>query len=181
MLFKFDTKELQGLTLYQFFLLCYCESVGGSIIRDIQFLKDSDLINDDNKVTEGGRELLKDIFTYTSTGIDLDELTKEITALYPKGLKPGTPYRWKCNPKEVKDKLSRFFMLFGDNNITKEEVIQATKNYLNRMEYNTLMRLLKYFILKNNSDRDKESDLYTEICMLRSKEESENDYENTLV
>ena len=92
----------------------------------------------------------------TKTEEELLELTKKVRELFPQGKQKDkygrdTPYYYRCNNKEVKDKLKKFFTLFG--NYSDEEILDATKRYVAsfRGQYwqNGILRLAKYFILKD--------------------------------
>ena len=179
---SFETKNLHGLTLSQFFYLLFCEAnkdKNENIDTVLDFLQNNGFISEHRQITETGKELIQTILL-EKPEIQIENLTKELRELYPKGLKPGTNYKWTSNPKEITNKLKRFFLLFKEEDITEEEVIQATKNYLQKMEYDVHMRLLKYFILKANADRDNESDLYTEICLIREGDNHQI-YENECI
>ena len=178
---QFDTKNLKGLTLSQFFLLSSIESMNyqSDTKKDKEILRSKGYLDEHNMITDSGKDILKDILSNTND-IEIDKLAKELREIYPKGMMPGTNYKWTSNPREIMDKLKRFFILFSEEKITCDEVIQATKNYLQKMEYSPYMRLLKYFILKTNVDKDKESDLYSEICLLREGENNAQ-YDNTLI
>ena len=183
---SFDTNNLHGLFLPQFFLLAFFEALDPHGLKpedqlDIytEFLQNDGFLDDYRKITDSGKEILKNILA-NIPDIKIDVLAREMREIYPKGTKPETPYKWTSNPKEIMDKLKRFFMIFNEENITEEEVIQATKNYVEKMKYDVHMRLLKYFILKANSDKDKESDLFSEICLIREGEDN-TQYDNTLI
>lgn len=60
-----------------------------------------------------------------------------------------TPYFFRCNKNEIKSKLKKFFIRYGD--YTDEEIIDATKRYVAeyaKSDYRG-MRLAKYFIWKD--------------------------------
>jgi len=180
---SFNTNNLNGLSLSQFFLLLYIETSNNSdknnkIDKDYQFFMDNGFINDYREITDTGKDVLRTILSNTNEE-EMNSLVNELREIYPKGVMPGTNYKWTSNPKEITDKLKRFLILFNKENITPDEIIQATKNYVKKMEYSPYMRLLKYFILKNNADHDKESDLYSEICLIR--EGNNIEYENHLI
>lgn len=80
-------------------------------------------------------------------------LTTVLREIYPKGIKPGTQSYWRGNIKNVEYKLKKFFVKYG-NFYTDEQIINATRSYVNRHASDTTcMRVLPYFIEKdNNSD-----------------------------
>lgn len=86
----------------------------------------------------------------------LDLLAESLMELYPKGKKEGTSVYWRGNKKDTKERLQKFFKLYGDK-FTDEQIIEATSNYVRSFNSNySLMRVLKYFIWKDvkkiNSD-----------------------------
>lgn len=87
----------------------------------------------------------------------IDKLAVQMAKLFPKGIKPGTHVYWKGNKKDTILKLQKFFKLYG--NFSFDDILKATKNYIDSFngDYQT-MRVLKYFILKDN-----ESDLATQL------------------
>lgn len=75
-------------------------------------------------------------------------IAEKLMAIFPQGKKPGTPYYWKCNRREVALKLKSFFKLYGTK-YTEEEILEAATNYVNSFNGDyRFMRLLKYFIWK---------------------------------
>jgi len=183
----FDTEYLEGLTLQEVFLLAcinLCDDREGLVSSILQkcvtMLKDNELINDSMRITTQGRKLLMEVVTGNTTEIDINKLAEKLRDMYPLGKKPGTEFHWRSNPSEVKDRLKRFLKLFSDAKITEEEIIAATERYVREMEYDQLMRLLKYFILKQNPEKEWQSDLYTYICAAREGEGTPA-YDNILV
>lgn len=88
---------------------------------------------------------------------DLETLAVKMARLFPTGVKAGTNVYWKGNRKDIVQKLQKFFKLYGQ--YTEEDVLAATEQYVNKNKNNlTTMRVLKYFILKDN-----ESDLATTL------------------
>lgn len=79
----------------------------------------------------------------------LDLLAESLMELYPKGKKEGTSVYWRGNKKDTKERLQKFFKLYG-NKFTDEQIIEATSNYVRSFNSNySLMRVLKYFIWKD--------------------------------
>lgn len=87
----------------------------------------------------------------------IENLALEMARLYPAGQKPGTNVMWKGNKRDIIGKLEKFFKLYGK--YSKEQILEATKRYIDSFNgcYKE-MRVLKYFILKEN-----ESDLATQL------------------
>jgi hypothetical protein len=98
--------------------------------------------------------------------------------LYPKGYKPGTTYPWRDSVAVIVGKLktlvSKYRFYF-----TEDEAISATKEYIDTYKNdNKFMKLLKYFILKTDTDgggnRQIKSDFMTIIENNRLQKSKEN-------
>lgn len=86
------------------------------------------------------------------TDDELMPIAEKLMQIFPQGKKPGTPYYWKCNKREVMLKLKSFFKLYGDK-YTEEEIINAAHNYVDSFNGDyRFMRLLKYFIWKREEN-----------------------------
>lgn len=95
----------------------------------------------------------------------IDRLYERMREYFPHGYKVP-PYAWRGNRKDVTLKLKKFFKLYG-NKYTDEQILDATRRYVEAFEAdNTHMRILKYFILK-----DDQSDLAT---VLENKDDNLN-------
>lgn len=98
------------------------------------------------------------------------ELAGKMQKLYPKGKmldKFGriTPYYYRNNKAEVAKKLQKFFEVFGK--IPHEDILDATKRYVDSFNGNySGMRLLKYFILKDDIKPGEEGDHVEQISDL---------------
>lgn len=76
-------------------------------------------------------------------------LANKLRELYPAGKKPGYAYTWRDSESCITDRLKKFFLKYG-NHYTDEEIINATRDYVNSFNGNyQYMQLLKYFIWKN--------------------------------
>lgn len=110
-------------------------------------------------LTEENKGRLADILNETkeepSTDTRIERLAEELMKIFPQGRKEGTPYYWKGNRQEIKNKLKKFFVYFGDK-YDDRQILSAARDYVNSFngDYH-YMRLLKYFIWK--SDRSKVS------------------------
>lgn len=86
----------------------------------------------------------------------LEALAKALMDVFPAGKKEGTCYYWKGNLREVTLRLKKFFKLYGSK-YTDEQIISAAQNYVSsfngRYQY---MRVLKYFIWKEEKKVDSE-------------------------
>lgn len=94
------------------------------------------------------------------------ELANELRNLYPAGRKEGTTYMWRGTTAEIVKKLKTLVVKYGYT-FTKDQVINATKEYINSFNGNyKRMRLLKYFILKSERDADDNINVISELMSL---------------
>ena len=111
------------------------------------------------RITMHWSDVLDEILSDSSGSVEktdeeLLELAKQMRELYPQGKMKNrfgqlTPYYYRCNNSEVVKKLKKFFTIFG--NVSDEEILDATKRYVASFQGNyTGMRLIKYFILKDD-------------------------------
>ena len=78
---------------------------------------------------------------------DLNYLVVQLREIFPKGIKTGSA-AWRGNKREITLRLQKFFKIY--DKYTDEELISATKKYVESFNGNyTYMRILKYFILKD--------------------------------
>lgn len=116
---------------------------------------DSD--DDKGKVTEAER---------------LKSLAKKLKEIYPKGKNAGG-YYWAEGVSIIARRLKDFFRFF-DVEYTDEEIINATKRYVEHNKTNTYMKTLRYFIFRRRNrygEQECSSDLITYI-----ENESEKEY-----
>ena len=97
---------------------------------------------------------------------EFTELATELREIYPAGRKDGTTYMWRGTTAEVAKKLKTLVVKYGYT-INKEDVLKATKEYVNSFNGNyRYMQLLKYFILKSVKDADGNVDIKSELISL---------------
>lgn len=93
-------------------------------------------------------------------GNALEALAKSLMNVFPAGKKEGTCHYWRGNTREVTLRLSKFFKLYG-NKYTDEQIIDAAQRYVSsfngRYQY---MRVLKYFLWKEDKKMDAEGNTY---------------------
>lgn len=109
--------------------------------------------------------------------IRLEKLAKNLMEVFPQGKKPGTTHYWKCNVKDVKLKLKKFFEKYSDK-YTDKEIIDAAKSYVASFNGDyTFMRILKYFIWKDETRTGGEegSDLATILENAGQQDEHKSD------
>lgn len=95
------------------------------------------------------------------TDSHIEELAKALMELYPKGKKPGTNTYWRGNLKDTKLRLKKFYKLYG-NKYTDNQILEATKKYIEDHIDLSYMRVLKYFIWKDVKKVDSEGIGYIE-------------------
>ena len=93
-----------------------------------------------------------------------------------------TPYYYRCNNSEVVKKLKKFFTIFG--NVSDEEILDATKRYVASFQGNyTGMRLIKYFILKDDvkpsEDGQGHVEQISDLATFLENKESEEEADTT--
>lgn len=122
-------------------------------------------------------------------GDRLDKLAKTLMEIFPEGKKAGTSQYWRGNIRDVTLKLQKFFKLYGSK-YTDEQLISATQRYVSSHNGNyQFMRVLKYFICKNEKKVDSEgvgyieevSDLAAYIENGEHEQIERNDWEVTLI
>ena len=92
----------------------------------------------------------------------LEELAKKLMAVFPSGKKSGTSIYWKGNIKDTKLRLKKFFKLYG-NKFSDDELIKAATKYVESFNGNyQYMRVLKYFIWKDERKMDSDGNIYIE-------------------
>lgn len=98
------------------------------------------------------------------------ELANELRELYPAGRKEGTTYMWRGTTAEIAKKLKTLVVKYKYS-FTREQVLKATKDYINSFNGNyKKMRLLKYFILKSEKDADDNINVISELMTLIENE-----------
>lgn len=98
------------------------------------------------------------------------ELVESMRSLFPEGKKSGTNKYWRDNSNNILKKLNTFFKTYGD--FPDELILDATKKYVDSFgDNNQLMRIIPYFILKDDN-----SELMTIIDNIDSvKSDSQNE------
>lgn len=94
-----------------------------------------------------------------------DRLASLATALmevFPAMKKGGSSQYFRGNKKDITLRLKKFFKLYG-NKFTDEQIVGAATKYVESFHGNyTYMRVLKYFIWKDERKTDSEGKLYVE-------------------
>ena len=129
--------------------------------KELLNMENREILVDDKtyKVTQHWSDILDEIVSDSSGKVEksdeeLLELAKQMRELYPQGKMKDrygrpTPYYYRCNNGEIVKKLKKFFTIFGS--VSDEAILDATRRYVASFQGNyTGMRLIKYFILKDD-------------------------------
>lgn len=85
----------------------------------------------------------------------LNNLAKQMRELFPMGnmiTTSGQKYPWRGSVAEISKRMKRWFEKYP-NNYSDEDIIQATKNYVNNFRFSKNgMKTLMYFIMKNENN-----------------------------
>lgn len=175
-----DVLNKHNLTIPEFMIL-YINANSIDIKSCIDSIKAKNLANE-NLFSKGNlvlsnevKELVSNIIIDSDKSIinkedKYTELAKELRELYPTGKKEGTPYMWRGTTAEIARKLKTLTVKYNYS-FTKEQVINATKEYISSFNGNyTKMRLLKYFILKSERDADDNINIISELMTIIENE-----------
>ena len=111
-------------------------------------------------ITERWDKVCSDILLSADKDVPQDDrleaLALQLMELYPKGKKEGTNTYWRGNKREIRERLQKFFKLYGSK-YTDNELLNATQKYVEGFngQY-SYMRVLKYFIWKDKVVKDSE-------------------------
>jgi hypothetical protein len=113
---------------------------------------------------------------------EIEDLALELMSIFPAQKKQGTCHYFRGNKKDISLRLKKFFKLYGDS-YTKEQILDAARKYVASFNGNySYMRILKYFIWKDERKTDSEGKGYTEETsdlasyIDNNGEESNNDW-----
>ena len=112
------------------------------------------------------------------TDEQLIKLCKAMQELFPTGKKPSgngmSSYYWRGNTMEIVNKLKRYFTKFGDT-YSDEEILDATRRYVESFHGDyRFMRLLKYFISKQELNASGELEETSELLTFLENKTQEN-------
>ena len=89
-------------------------------------------------------------------------LAIKLMEIFPKEKKSGTNHYFRGNTKDITLKLKKFFKLYG-NKYSDEQVLNAAQAYVSSFNGNyTYMRILKYFIWKDEKKMNEDGERYIE-------------------
>jgi hypothetical protein len=113
---------------------------------------------------------------------EIEDLALELMSIFPAQKKQGTCHYFRGNKKDISLRLKKFFKLYGDS-YTKEQILDAARKYVASFNGNySYMRILKYFIWKDERKTDSEGKGYIEETsdlasyIDNNGEESNNDW-----
>ena len=113
---------------------------------------------------------------------EIEDLALELMTIFPAQKKQGTCHYFRGNKKDISLRLKKFFKLYG-NSYNKEQILEAARKYVASFNGNySYMRILKYFIWKDEKKTDSEGKGYIEETsdlasyIDNNGEESSNDW-----
>lgn len=111
----------------------------------------------------------------------IENLALKLMAEFPAIKKQGTCHYFRGNKKDNSLKLKKFFKVYG-NKYTDEQLVNAAKRYVSSFNGNySYMRILKYFIWKDEKKTNEEGKSYVEeVSDLASwvENEEQSEYNN---
>lgn len=125
-----------------------------------------DMFSEGLMVTQRWDSICSDILLSADKSIPSEErlfpLIDSLMSIFPAGKKEGTSQYWKGNRKDNKERLQKFFKLYG-NKYSDEQILQAARKYVESFngQY-AYMRTLKYFIWKDERKINNEGKTYIE-------------------
>lgn len=151
-----------------------------------------DMFSEGFLVTQRWDSVCSDILLSADKSVPSDKrlipLIESLMEIFPYGKKEGTSLYWRGNKKDNRERLQKFFKLYG-NKYSDEQILQAAKKYVESFngQY-AYMRTLKYFIWKderkiNNEGKayiEEVSDLASYIENAGQEENLRNDWTSTI-
>lgn len=91
----------------------------------------------------------------------LEKLASDLMKIFPKEKKAGTCHYFRGNKKDILLRLKKFFKLYGK--YSDEQILNAATNYVSSFNGDySYMRILKYFIWKDEVKRNAEGERYVD-------------------
>lgn len=92
----------------------------------------------------------------------LEKLAVQLAKIFPKEKKEGTCHYFRGNKNDTILRLKKFFKRYGSK-FTDEQILEAARNYVASFNGNyRYMRVLKYFIWKDDKREDADGNLYVD-------------------
>lgn len=157
-----DVLQKEHLTLQQFLvlLIAYKNVDYKKVLEELvdHGLAMEDLYNpcqiilSNNSRNDIARILIDCDKNVSTSDIDFETIAVKMRDVYPNGYKPGTTYLWKDSVAVIAYKLKTLVNNYNFH-FTEQEAVDATLEYLDNYKADkSRMKLLKYFILRTDTD-----------------------------
>lgn len=180
------------LTLQEFLVALAVK--GGKINEVIDNLVSREVIverNGEYYITQHWNDVVDEILCDSANnGMDLSDerllaLAKRVQECFPvmkmrNAYGQDTPFYYRCNKTEIKNKLRKFLTVYGD--VPDDDIVDATKRYVATYASKGYvgMRLAKYFIIKEDKKLHADEEMHVEeISDLATFLENKTDEEKT--
>lgn len=167
---------------------------GGKVNEVVDNLISREVIverNGEYYITQHWNDVVDEILCDSANnGIDLSDerllaLAKKVQECFPvmkmrNAYGQETPFYYRCNKTEIKNKLKKFLTVYGD--VPDDDIVDATKRYVATYASKGYvgMRLAKYFIIKEDRKLHADEEMHVEeISDLATFLENKTDEEET--
>lgn len=167
---------------------------GGKVNEVVNNLISREVIverNGEYYITQHWNDVVDEILCDSANnGIDLSDerllaLAKRVQECFPvmkmrNAYGQETPFYYRCNKTEIKNKLKKFLTVYGD--VPDDDIVDATKRYVATYASKGYvgMRLAKYFIIKEDRKLHADEEIHVEeISDLATFLENKTDEEET--
>lgn len=167
---------------------------GGKVNEVVNNLVSREVIverNGEYYITQHWNDVVDEILCDSANnGIDLSDerllaLAKRVQECFPvmkmrNAYGQETPFYYRCNKTEIKNKLKKFLTVYGD--VSDDDIVDATKRYVATYASKGYvgMRLAKYFIIKEDRKLHADEEMHVEeISDLATFLENKTDEEET--
>ena len=167
---------------------------GGKVNEVVDNLVSREVIverNGEYYITQHWNDVVDEILCDSANnGIDLSDerllaLAKRVQECFPvmkmrNAYGQETPFYYRCNKTEIKNKLKKFLTVYGD--VPDDDIVDATKRYVATYASKGYvgMRLAKYFIIKEDRKLHADEEMHVEeISDLATFLENKTDEEET--
>ena len=167
---------------------------GGKVNEVVNNLVSREVIverNGEYYITQHWNDVVDEILCDSANnGIDLSDerllaLAKRVQECFPvmkmrNAYGQETPFYYRCNKTEIKNKLKKFLTVYGD--VPDDDIVNATKRYVATYASKGYvgMRLAKYFIIKEDRKLHADEEIHVEeISDLATFLENKTDEEET--
>lgn len=149
---------------------------GGKVNEVVDNLVSREVIverNGEYYITQHWNDVVDEILCdSTNNGVDLSDerllsLAKRVQECFPvmkmrNAYGQDTPFYYRCNKTEIKNKLKKFLTVYGD--VPDDDIVNATKRYVATYASKGYvgMRLAKYFIIKEDRKLHADEEMHVE-------------------